>query len=255
MNHVDLFAGVGGFSLAAKWCGIETIQFVEIDPFCQKVLAKNFPDVPIHGDIKTFHYSDKVDLLTAGLPCQPFSQAGNKKGKQDERHLWPELLRVIKECRPRYLIIENVRGIVSIFLDEMLSYLEKELYKSITFLLPASSAKSPHRRDRIWVIAYDNSERSNNWINNRETRRIQENFKRYVEEIQSQWSQLIPDSWQTFTARDWLSYNSYIVRENDGVSSRLHKNRIKSLGNAIVPQVVFPIMKIICEIEKVSEHD
>lgn len=152
MRHVDLFSGIGGFALAAKWAEIETIQFVEKDLFCQKVLEKNFPDVPIHSDIKDFHYTGEVDLITGGFPCQPFSVAGKRKGKDDDRYLWPEMFRVIRECRPRWIIAENVPGIIP-HLDPILKDLEREGYTWRAYLIPASAVGAPHKRERLWIVA------------------------------------------------------------------------------------------------------
>jgi DNA (cytosine-5)-methyltransferase 1 len=118
---IDLFSGIGGFSLAATWAGIKPVQFVENDEYCQKVLKKNFPEVPIHGDIKTFKGSaGSADIVSGGFPCQPFSLAGQRRGSEDDRALWPEMLRVIKEVRPSWAICENVPGIISMELDEVL---------------------------------------------------------------------------------------------------------------------------------------
>jgi DNA (cytosine-5)-methyltransferase 1 len=116
MKHLDLFSGIGGFALAARWMNWETVQFVEIDKYCQKVLAKNFPNVPIHGDIKTFSgepFRGTVDILTGGFPCQPFSHSGLRNGKDDDRYLWPQMLRVIKEVQPHYIVGENVSGLIN----------------------------------------------------------------------------------------------------------------------------------------------
>src|SRR5690242_14537733 len=106
MRHLDLFSGIGGFSLAAGWAGFTTVQFCEIDPFCQKVLAKNFPGVPIHDDIRTLAGESlgPIDLITGGFPCQPFSVAGKRRGADDDRHLWPEMARLVGECRPRWVL-------------------------------------------------------------------------------------------------------------------------------------------------------
>lgn len=122
MKMLDLFSGIGGFSLAASWLGVETVGFVEIDPWCQKVLAKNFPGVAIHGDIKSFdgrEYSG-VDIVTGGFPCQPFSAAGRRTGREDPRYLWPEMLRVIGESRPSYVMVENSPRIRSMALDDII---------------------------------------------------------------------------------------------------------------------------------------
>lgn len=246
MNHLDLFSGIGGFALAAKWAEIETIQFVEIDKFCQKVLRKNFPDIPIFSDIKKFGNFRKVDLITGGFPCQPFSQAGNKKGKNDVRYLWNDMLRIIGESSPDWIIIENVRCIISLELDNILFDLEKYVYSTETFLLPACAANAPHRRDRVWIIAYSNRLGSDNRINHFHERYLQKNWQQYLEKIQQKWAQFIPDAWSSFTARDWFQYNSESSRKDDGISDRL--DRIKGLGNAIVPQIAYVFMSIIKEI-------
>lgn len=110
MKLLDLFAGIGGFSLAAHWMGWETAAFVEWDAFCQKVLKKNFPNVPIFGDIKEFdgtQFTGTVDLICGGFPCQPFSHAGKRKGKDDERYLWKEMLRIIRQIKPAWIVGEN----------------------------------------------------------------------------------------------------------------------------------------------------
>lgn len=248
MNHIDLFSGIGGFSLAARWCEIETIQFVEIDKFCQKVLAKNFPSVPCHDDIKTFDATkfNGIDLLTGGFPCQPFSNAGKRKGFQDDRYLWPDMFRTITECKPTWIIAENVPGIVS-HIDHILMDLEKANYFCRTFIIPASAVKAPHKRDRVWIIAHNNRKRCDNGVDIRKERYIENNFYRYLETIQSEWAQFIPISWKTMQTEEWLEFNANVNRNNDGLSHRV--DRIKSLGNAIVPQVVYPIIRFIKEYE------
>jgi DNA (cytosine-5)-methyltransferase 1 len=161
MRLLDLFSGIGGFSLAAHWLGWKTTAFVERDEFCQKVLRKNFKDIPVYGDITTFSgesFRGNIDIITGGFPCQPFSQAGKREGRDDERHLFPHMLRVIQEVRPRWVVAENVRGILSIesgsVFAEVVSSLESEGYEVITFCIPASAVNAPHRRDRIWFIAH-----------------------------------------------------------------------------------------------------
>ena len=164
MTHLDLFSGIGGFALAARWAGFETIQFVENEPFCQKVLAKNFKGVPIHGDIKTFKATGLVSpfLLSGGYPCQPFSQAGKRRGSSDDRHLWPEMFRIIQECRPTWVLAENVSGHIKLGLQEVLTDLESEGYDTQTFHIGAVAQDAPHRRMRIWIVAYANGNSKSN---------------------------------------------------------------------------------------------
>lgn len=163
---LDLFAGIGGFSLAGHWAGWQTAAFVEWDKFCQKVLAKNFPNVPIYGDIKDFHYEQErekigpIDLVCGGFPCQPFSHAGKRNGTADDRYLWPEMLRVIGEVKPSWVVGENVAGLLSmdggVVFEEICASLEAEGYAIEAFVLPAISKGAPHRRDRVWIIANSN---------------------------------------------------------------------------------------------------
>lgn len=157
MKHLDLFSGVGGFALAARWMNWQTVQFVEIDKFCHNVLAKNFPRVPIHHDVRTFtaeSFRGSIDILTGGYPCQPFSSAGKRKGAADDRHLWPQVLRIIQECRPRWIVCENVAGHITMGLDAVLYDLESEGYPCRPIVIPACATGAPHRRDRVWIIAH-----------------------------------------------------------------------------------------------------
>ena len=160
MTHGSLFSGIGGFDLASEWMGWENVFHCEYDPFCQKVLKHHFPNSKLYEDIKTFDatsYLGRIDLLSGGFPCQPFSAAGKRLGTEDDRHLWPEMLRIIREVKPRYIVGENVRGIVSwsggLVFEEVCANLETEGYEVTPYLLPACGKNAPHRRDRIWFIA------------------------------------------------------------------------------------------------------
>ncbi len=157
MKVLDLFSGIGGFSLGLERAGMKTVQFVENDPYCQKVLAKNFPGIPIHGDIKTFNYGTSVELISGGFPCQPYSHAGEQRGKEDDRHLWGEYFRIIQSVRSRWVLGENVSGIINMELDQVLSDLESENYSCQSLVIPACAVNAPHRRDRVWIIARRNA--------------------------------------------------------------------------------------------------
>jgi len=142
MRHLDLFSGIGGFALAATWAfpELKIVSFCEIDKFCQKVLNKNFPGVPIHDDVKTLDalkWREQIDLLTGGFPCQPFSCAGKRRAQADDRYLWPKMFRVISECLPRWIVGENVANIVKLGLDTVLSDLEGIGYTVQPFIIPA----------------------------------------------------------------------------------------------------------------------
>ena len=154
-THLDLFSGIGGFALACRWNSIQTIGFVENEDYPRRILGKQFPGVPIFGDIQTFDGTPfkGVDLITGGFPCQPFSAAGKQRGKEDDRHIWPEIFTIIRSKRPRWIVCENVYGHVSLGLDEVLSDLEGQDYTCQAFIVPACAVDAPHRRDRVWIVA------------------------------------------------------------------------------------------------------
>jgi len=154
-THLDLFSGIGGFALAAGWAGFETVGFCDNEPYAQAVIKKHWPNVPIHEDIKTLDGTAYrgVTLLTGGFPCQPFSNAGKRRGKDDDRYLWPQMLRVIQEARPDWIVGENVVGIIGLALDQVCSDLEAEGYEVEPIIIPACGVDAPHRRNRVWVVA------------------------------------------------------------------------------------------------------
>lgn len=161
MRVLDLFSGIGGFSYGLQLAGtvggeaFETVAFCEIDPWCRRVLAKNFPGVPIFEDVTKLRGADvgPVDVICGGYPCQPFSLAGERKGQEDDRHLWPEFNRLVAELRPRWVIGENVAGHISMGLDSVLSDLEDQGYTCRAFVIPACAVDARHRRDRVWILA------------------------------------------------------------------------------------------------------
>jgi DNA (cytosine-5)-methyltransferase 1 len=164
MNHGSLFSGIGGFDLAAEWMGWDNKFHCDINPFSRKLCSFYWPKAESYDNIKTTDFTiwrGRIDVLSGGFPCQPFSHAGKRMGKEDERHLWPQMLRAIREIRPRYVVGENVRGILSwsdgLVLEEVYADLEGEGYEIQTFVLPAIGINAPHRRDRVWIIAKDTS--------------------------------------------------------------------------------------------------
>ena len=175
MKHISLFSGIGGFDLAAQWAGWDNLASCEINPFGRKVLEYYWPNAYHHDDIKTLtgsiieHEAQKryghdwrADgvVLSGGFPCQPYSLAGKRLGKEDERHLWPEMLRVIREIQPTWIVGENVLGLVNwsdgLVFDEVQTDLEAAGYEVQSYVLPACAADAPHRRDRVWIIAHSN---------------------------------------------------------------------------------------------------
>jgi DNA (cytosine-5)-methyltransferase 1 len=156
-RHLDLFSGIGGFALACRMVGgIETVGFCERDNYCQQVLAKHWPDVPICNDIHKMKGNEygPIDLITGGFPCQPYSLAGERRGNEDDRALWPQMLRVIREARPAWVLGENVPGIITLALDGVLADLEGEGYACETLIIPACGVDAKHRRERIWIVAH-----------------------------------------------------------------------------------------------------
>ena len=160
LKVLDLFSGIGGFSLGLHSTGIfDTVKFVEFDKFCQKVLKKNFPDVPIEGDIRDVKGEEfEADVITGGFPCQPFSVAGKQKGTDDNRYLWPEMFRLIKEIKPEFVIGENVQGLINLqngmVLRQVQDQLESEGFEVQCFLIPASGIGAWHQRNRVWIIGH-----------------------------------------------------------------------------------------------------
>lgn len=155
---LDICSGIGGFSLGLESTGgFDTVAFCEFDDFCCKVLNKHWPDVPIYKDLKEIGNEPEriiqdFDLICGGIPCQPFSVAGKKKGKEDDRHLWPYMYEIIKHKQPTWVIVENVGGFVNVALDDVCLDLETQGYATQSFIIPACSVEAPHRRDRIWIL-------------------------------------------------------------------------------------------------------
>ena len=233
LNHGSLFSGIGGFDLAAQWCGWNNIFQVEIDKFCQKVLHKNFPNTKKYEDIKKFKgtkYRGRIDVISGGFPCQPFSVAGKRKGKEDDRYLWDEMLRVISEIKPSFVVGENVTGILSMGFGQMLTELESVGYRTETFIIPACAVNAPHKRERAWIVAY-------------------------LPEIYGLWSDKEKEGRQFQRCdehrgcfeQEWVSVAAEFCRVDDGISDRV--DRLESLGNAIVPQVAYNIFKSISVVQ------
>ena len=160
MRLLNLFDGIGGFALAAEWMGWENVGSVEIDPFCRQVLDYWFDYKYRYGDIKTADFvrlRGRIDIITGGFPCQPFSNAGKRRGKADDRYLWPEMLRAIREVQPRWVVGENVRGLLTnaggMVFEQVCADMEALGYEVQPLLVPACAVDAPHRRDRVWIVA------------------------------------------------------------------------------------------------------
>ena len=165
LTHLSLFSGIGGLDLAAEWAGIQTVGQCEWAEYPTQVLEKHWPDVPRWKDIRTLTGESfyertgrrTVDIISGGFPCQPFSVAGKQRGKEDDRYLWPEMVRVIKELRPTWVVGENVAGIIELALPDILSELEACGYRTRTFLIPACAVGARHRRYRVAIVAHSDS--------------------------------------------------------------------------------------------------
>jgi DNA (cytosine-5)-methyltransferase 1 len=164
VKHLDLFSGIGGFALGLQKVGFETVAFCDIEKYCQHLLKQKWNGIKIYSDVREITKEkfkadgiESPEIITGGFPCQPFSVAGSRKGTDDNRHLWPEMFRIIKEFKPRWIIGENVRGIVSIqdglVFETVCTDLESEGYEVQTFNIPAVGVGAPHKRERIWIVA------------------------------------------------------------------------------------------------------
>jgi len=268
MKHGSLFSGIGGFDLAAQWMGWENILQVEIDTWCQKLLKQHYPNVQRFTDIREFdgrQFAGQLDIISGGFPCQPYSTAGERKGKEDSRHLWPQMFRVIREIQPRWIVGENVRGLINwnggMVFDEVQSDLESAGYEVQPFLLPAAGCNAPHERYRIWFVAHaigKQTERENEGgfqpfasgslqdvANPNSTRRGQLNAPGLAARP-GQYTGRDFDCWDEWTTKP------AVCGVDDGVPNRVH--RIKGLGNAVVPQVVYRIFQIIEQYENETNN-
>jgi len=224
MTFADLFAGIGGFRLGLERAGMTCAWSCEIDPFCRKVYAKNFGKEPEYGDIKEITDPPYVDLVCGGFPCQPFSVAGKQRGAADDRNLWPEMLRIVKLVRPVWVLGENVPGIGD-YTDTVCANLEKESYEVLPLDIPACVFGADHERYRRWFIAHTNPPRLPMGSNHGKNYKNEIGIKArpgFAERIEI--TRLEP-----CCKSDWRG-------KIHGIPDRV--DRIKSLGNAVVPQVV-----------------
>tara|TARA_R100000152_G_scaffold18594_1_gene10484 strand:- start:301 stop:1053 length:753 start_codon:yes stop_codon:yes gene_type:complete len=234
---LDICSGIGGFSLGLESTGkFETVAFCENESFCKKVLNKHWPDVPIYNDLKELgndpeKIQEEFDLICGGVPCQPFSVAGRKKGKEDDRYLWPYMFEIIKHKTPSWVIVENVGGFVNVALDDVCLDLETEGYSTQSFVIPACGIEAPHRRDRVWIIGRNMADTN--------TKGLQRGQKtRNFEESRQGREQLLTRQSEFFRGKNWESEPA-VGRMANGIPNRV--DRLKALGNAIVPQIIYHI--------------
>lgn len=246
LRVLDLFSGIGGFSLGLEWTGgFETVAFCEIEKYPQEVLAKNFPGVPIYDDIKKLTAErlvsdgiEGIDVITGGYPCTPFSVAGKQKGHEDDRHLWPFMLEIIAQVRPTWVLCENVYGHIALGLDQVLLDLETEGYSTRTFIVPACSLNASHKRDRLWIVADSNTERRKRGLSGREDSE-REGFNGHARCRSTTHRQPI---------ENWWAVEPNMGRVAHGIPGRVAK--LKALGNAVVPQIPMMIGQAILDYEQ-----
>jgi DNA (cytosine-5)-methyltransferase 1 len=233
----SLFSGIGGLELGLEWAGMHTVWQVERDPYAQKVLAKHWPEVPRYDDIRQFNAANAagVDLVCGGFPCQPHSLAGSRGASSDKRDLWGEMRRVICEAKPRWIVAENVPGLLSSeagrYFGRVLRDLAEGGYDASWFVLPAGDIGAPHYRERLFIVAHTNSERRQKCNVSAVSKKPGQHTRGTIEN---------GASWATKPTVD---------RVANGIPKRV--DRLRCLGNAVVPQVAYVIGKAIMEIENV----
>ena len=264
LKHLDLFSGIGGFSLGLEATGgFETSAFCDIDLYSRKVLKKHWPYVKQYEDIKGLNYERlkadglfPIDIITGGYPCQPFSVAGRKKGEEDPRHLWPEMFRLIKELRPTWVIGENVSGHIKLGLDTVLENLESEDYSARTFSISASSVGAKHKRERVWIVANtrrilrgEQSEQDQRGVGRGSFKTKKWSHNTDQTSGSSEREEALANS--SSSRRGWKREDNWAIepdvgRVADGISNRV--DRLKCLGNSLVPQIPYHIGTVILEV-------
>lgn len=246
-NCLSLFSGIGGLDLAAQMAGFNTVAFCENNKFCIDILKKHWPKIPIYEDIRFLDYKKipQIKLLYGGYPCQPFSVAGNRKGFNDERSLWQFMFRAIRKTNPEWVVCENVKGHITLGLDEVLSDLESENYSTTSFCIPAFAIGAKHIRERIFVVSHSSSNgqyksKNTKWIDetndNKQKRQKENSLLERCRSIRIRMERYSRENW------GWRAEPN-ICRISNGVSRRL--DRIKALGNAVMPYQAYPIFEII----------
>lgn len=254
--------------MAARWMGWQTVAFCEKETYAQRVLKKHWPEVPLIKDIHELTEPIGCDIITGGFPCQPFSVAGKQKGKADDRHLWPQMARVVAQEKPSWVVGENVPGLIGLALDEVLFELESQDYSCWTFVLPACAVNAPHRRDRVWIVAHsrrksEGSQTQPKWapihtpgcgsevVAASNTTLAHSQGERLQRDTQGQVFRQPDISQQPWGgSKDkhggWAT-EPPVGRVVNGLPRRV--DRIKGLGNAIVPQLAYQIFKHIDELQ------
>jgi DNA (cytosine-5)-methyltransferase 1 len=268
----SLFTGIGGIDLAAEWAGMEVIWQCEIDLFCQKVLQKHWPGVKLYDDIRKIGGAERPDVIVGGFPCQPYSIAGKRGGKEDDRDLWPEMFRVIQETKPTWVVGENVANFVNMELERTLLDLESIGYETQTFIIPACSVNAKHQRNRVIIVAHtrcsllprellrksyekqdrkryaDKIERSGEMVFDSDGFRCQKSNDE-ARNIEKRERKRKPCSTNGTPGHEWKPEPN-VGRVANGIPNRV--DRLRGLGNAVVPQQIYPILKAVYDIEVIK---
>lgn len=269
LTHISLFTGIGGIDFAADQAGFETVAQVERDGYCRKVLEKHWPGVPRFDDVRAVSARslreagiERPTLVSGGFPCQPYSCAGKRRGREDDRFLWPEMLRIVSELRPAWVLGENVAGFVGMALEDVSTDLERAGYAVRAFLVPAAGVGAPHMRDRCFVVANSTRELLDGRRNSRRRRAEPSDYREYVADADIQRSQRhgrlsgisrrargvqLPSWAGSRTDEDRRLAQSGICRISSGIPHRV--DRLRCLGNAVVPQQVYPFLQAIADVE------
>jgi DNA (cytosine-5)-methyltransferase 1 len=252
MKALSLFSGIGGIDLACEWAGIETVAFCEREPFPQRVLKKHWPNVPIYDDVCTLTKErldadgiGTIELIHGGYPCQPFSHAGQRKSKDDDRYLWPEVLRLIQTIKPRWFVGENVAGHVTLGLDTVLSELDSIGYSWEAFVIPASAVNAPHRRDRVFIVAHAEC---GGW-----SKVVLPHHAANGGQTNKGWAAINAGPLHGKSTWEKWEVESGVLGIGDGFSKGL--DRLKALGNAVVPQQIYPILAAIKQIDDMLDGE
>ena len=252
LTHLSLFSGIGGLDLAAEWAGFQTVGQCEWADYPTKVLEKHWPDVPRWRDIRTLTKESfyertgrrTVDVISGGFPCQPHSLAGKRLGEEDERNLWPEFMRIVRQLKPRAVVGENVPGILSTIHEGVCADLEKESYQVKTLCIPAYAVGAHHERYRVAIVAVHKGESG------------------FQADSQTNSSGTFQKAWEYFGCRyrDHLPGQYWAIHKppvfgmangiSGGVDGRIkYKAQMTALGNAVVPQQFYPIFQAIADVE------
>ncbi|CQR74142.1 DNA-cytosine methyltransferase [Sporomusa ovata] len=231
--------------MAAQWAGMETVAFCEIDPFCQRVLHKHWPEVPIFPDIRLLTKEvleragiSGIDIVAGGYPCQPYSLTGERRGEEDDRALWSYMFDIVSELRSPWVVGENVIGHVSLGLDSVLSDLESIGYTAQPFIIPACSVGARHQRYRVFTVAHNDSQRME--------RGIKQQILWQPDISVRQISKSFQDAERRFD-----SHKSRLCRSLHGIPGGV--DRVRSLGNTVMPQQIYPVLAAITEIERLLD--